>query len=293
MARRPALPEGTDAVRLCDGEGDGLPGIFIDSFSGHWLVQTQDTEWPEWLDASQTSLGWLSLWWKPLDRHQKESPRPVAGECARVITAHELGLRYRIDFGAGYSQGLFIDQFEQKKEVAGMLRVGDRFLNLFAYTCAFSVVAAHAGAVVTSVDLSRPFLDWGQVNFQLNDLDPSGHFFCRGDTASWLKRFASKGRTWHGIVLDPPTFSRDDDGKVFRVEKDLGDLVAGCLRVLEPGGWLMVSTNHRGLSWAAFTSLLEAGCALAERPLARLQRGSMPPGFTGPSYLKAAWLFTE
>ena len=53
-------------------------------------------------------------------------------------------------------------------------------------------------------------------------------------------------------MLDPPTFSRNADGKVFRVEHDFPALVALCLAVLAPGGWLLASTNHRGLTPARF-----------------------------------------
>ena len=57
-------------------------------------------------------------------------------------------------------------------------------------------------------------------------MDPSGQYFCKGDARRWLERFARQGRTFHGIILDPPTFSRDDRGRVFRVESHYGELVA-------------------------------------------------------------------
>ncbi len=153
-----------------------------------------------------------------------------------------------------------------------------------------SLRAASCGAVTTSVDLSRPYLDWGRRNFQLNGFDPDPHFFCRGDSFEWLRRFAKKERTWDGIVVDPPTFSRNADGKVFRVEHDFPSLIALCLAVLAPGGWLLASTNHRGLTPSRFRALVEDGAALARRRVTRLQPGKMPPDFTGEPYLKTLWL---
>ncbi|HWB07561.1 MAG TPA: class I SAM-dependent methyltransferase [Verrucomicrobiales bacterium] len=282
----PPIPE-TTIFRAVDGSGDALPGIFIDSCDGHWLVQTQDIPWPAWLEKTQPLSGWRSLWWKRLDQHAKEPPRLIAGEPPpQPFTVRELGLTYELDFRAGYSQGLFIDQRIQKSWVAATVRPQQRILNLFAYTCAFSVIAASRGAVTTSVDLSRPSLEWGKRNFSLNALDPAAHFFCKGDVAEWLRRFAAKDRTWHGIVLDPPTFSRNDKGRVFRVEKDFHELVSACLRLLEPGGWLLCSTNHRALSERDFLTLISRGAADAGRAI-RCEPGAMPPDFTGEPYLKS------
>lgn len=285
--RHMGLPDDhTNIFRVADGGGDGLPGLFVDSCDGHWLVQTQDVPWPAWLENTQNAAGWRSLWWKRLDQQQKEPPRLMSGENAgNPFPVRELGLNYELDFRAGYSQGLFIDQRVQKAWVMENVSASQRVLNLFAYTCAFSVIAASRGAITTSVDLSKNYLEWGKRHFTLNDLDPSAHYFCKGDTSEWLRRFAAKGRTWHGIVLDPPTFSRNDDGRVFRIEKDFPALVTGCLQVLEPGGWLLCSTNHRALPDKEFLSLIRRGAETAGR-LIHCEPGAMPPDFTGEPRLK-------
>lgn len=289
LSRRTIAPD-TTALRLCDGTGDGLPGVEIDSYDGHWVVQTRNVPWPAGLERTAADLGWRSLWWKRLDQ-VKEAPRHMAGEeVPGPFPVQELGLNYEIDLRAGYSQGLFIDQRVQKAALRELCRPGVRVLNLFAYTCAFSVIAAAAGAETTSVDLSRPYMEWGKRNLLLNGIDPAGHFFTRGDAADWLQRFAKKGRTWDAIVLDPPTFSRNDAGKVFRVEDDLPALVADCVRVLAPGGALLASTNHRGITPAQFTAMLHAGARKAGARSSSVEPGSMPPDFTAPPYLKAGWL---
>ena len=285
--RRMGLPDNrTTIFRIADGAGDGLPGIFIDNCNGHWLVQTQDVPWPAWLEKTMTATGWRSLWWKRLDQQQKEPPRLMAGDApGDTFTVGELGLTWELDFRAGYSQGLFIDQRVQKVWVMDNVQPEQRVLNLFAYTCAFSVIAASRGAVTTSVDLSKHYLEWGKRNFSLNALEPAAHYFCRGDAAEWLRRFAAKGRTWHGIVLDPPTFSRNDAGMVFRIEKDFPALVAAGLRVLAPGGWMLCSTNHRALRDREFLSLIRRGAVEAGRRI-HCEPGSMPCDFTGEPYLK-------
>lgn len=282
----------TTAFRVADGAGDGLPGVEIDSYDGHWVVQTRDAPFPESLRRTLPD-GCRSVWWKRLDQQDKQAPHCVIGHPpAGPFPVRELGLNYEIDLTAGYSQGLFLDQRPQRSRMMERLRAGQKVLNLFSYTCAFSVAAASRGAVTTSVDLSRPYLEWGKRNFLLNGLDPEAHFFCRGDSFEWLRRFAKKGRAWDGIVLDPPTFSRNADGKIFRVEQDFPELTALCLSVLAPGGWLLASTNHRGLSPARFRALMEEGAAAARRPIAAMSPGRMPADFTDTPYLKSFWLET-
>lgn len=297
LNHRATLPEiangSTTAYRILDGAGDGSPGLEIDCYGRHWVVQTRDVPFPDELRQTLPE-GCDSIWWKRLDQQDKQAPQCVLGVPPPVpFSVQELGLSYEIDLTIGYSQGLFLDQRPQRTRMMERLTAagpGQRVLNLFAYTCAFSVAAASCGAVATSVDLSRPYLDWGQRNFQLNEFDPDQHFFCRGDSFEWLRRFAKKERTWGGIVVDPPTFSRNADGKVFRVEQDFPSLIALCLAVLAPGGWLLASTNHRGLSPSRFRTLVEDGAALARRRVASLQPGKMPPDFTGEPYLKTLWL---
>jgi 23S rRNA (cytosine1962-C5)-methyltransferase len=293
LRQRLALPEltdgRTDAWRVVDGAGDGLPGIFIDSLADHWLVQTKGIGFPQELLQAR-ELSWKSLWWKQLDQQDKASPQFMAGEQVPEFLIKENALHYHMDFQAGYSQGIFLDQRYQRERIRTSLRPGDKLLNLFAYTCAFSVAGASAGAQTESIDLSRPYLDWGKRNFTANNLPTEGHFFCRGDSFDWMRRLANKGNTYQLVILDPPTFSRNQDGKLWRVEKDYPALVTAALRLTAPGGQLLCCTNHHGLSQADFRSLLRSGAQDARRTIHDLRQGSQPADFTGEQYLKAVWL---
>lgn len=286
LARRaPLLNADTDAVRLIDGEGDGLPGIFLESYAGRWLLSTTAPAIPApfvaWLRSQP-----VSCHWKKLDAHQKESPVHHSGpETTEPFLIRENGLTFEISFQSGYSQGIFLDQRDNRAEVRRRMAPGMTLLNTFAYTGAFSVAAAAGGAETTTLDLSQPYLDWAKRNFLHNQLDPAGHHFCKGDTFHWLKRFAKSGRTFDAIVLDPPTFSRDESGRVFRAERDFGDLATLALSILAPRGWLLCSTNCRALSEAAFKRQIHSASA---SPL-RLVSPPMPPDFTGDPYLKSLW----
>ncbi len=287
VARRAAiLTDGTDALRWIDCQGDGLPGVFLESHANRWLLSTSGRNLPtglrEWLEERGHSC-----YWKTLDDHQKESPVHLCGPLVEApFLMRENHIRYEISYQSGYSQGIFLDQRDNRAAVRAMMRPGLRLLNTFAYTGAFSVAAAMAGAETTTLDLSQPYLDWARRNFTHNGLDPAAHHFCKGDTFHWLRRFAKQGRRFDAIVLDPPTFSRDDKGRVFRVEKDFGELAALAAAVLAGDGWILCCTNFRGISPADFQSMVLGGLQRRMKP----RHSPMPADFTAPPYLKSLWL---
>ena len=290
-ARKGIIPEGTDAYRIFDGIGDGRDGVFVDDFAGRWLVSHRGAR-PGGLSAA--ALGCKGLWFKQLDQDDKQSPQPaVAGfEGDREFEVCESGVRYHIDFGAGYSQGLFLDQRENRREVARR-SAGERILNCFSYTCGFSVAAAVAGAEsTTSIDLSRPYLDWGKRNFELNGIDVGSaeHYFCRGEVFEWLGQFARKGRQFGGVVLDPPTFSRSKQSGAFSVEKDYAALAEAAARVIGKGGWMLACCNHRGLAPARFEAMVREGVRVAGRTVRDSRSLPMPADFSGEPYLKSYWV---
>jgi len=273
---------GTGAFRALDGD------LTIDVFGEHWLASGEAPDPPEALLAPLE--GGRSLSWKRLDQHEKEVAVPVWGTPpAGPFLVEENGLQYEIDFAAGYSQGLFLDQRESRASVRERSS-GKRILNLFSYTCAFSVSAAAGGATTTSLDLSGRYLDWGKRNMKANGIDPEDHYFCKGDAFEWLARFKKSGRLFQGVILDPPTFSRGGKRKVFRAEDDYGELVRLCADVLEPGGWLLATTNCRRLNSCDFRMQVEDGLAEASRDGVVSVR-PMPFDFDRSDYLKT--LFVE
>ena len=272
----------TNAIRLVDGSGDDLAGLVIDDFAGRWLMQTKSGGAP----VLPTGLGYQSLYWKQLHETEKASPKPVAGEPVnRPFSIQECGRLFEIDFQAGYSQGIFLDQRINRSELV-VLASERSVLNTFAYTCAFGVAAAAGGAITTNLDLSRQSLDWGKRNYRLNHLDPDDHDFIYGDVFDWLGRFSRRRRRFDIIILDPPTFSRNRQSKTFRVEADYGALVQLAMQCLEPNGLLLCCTNSRQLTHEMFTRILRK--AIARH--CEIKPGSMPPDFTGEQYLKSVWI---
>ncbi len=182
------------------------------------------------LREAQKSLGLLiaRLFGRflPKKNEERETPKLLSGKEDENLhtVATENHLRFGIDFGAGYSVGLFVDQRENRRFVRQARP--KRVLNCFAYTCSFSVAAASAGAETVSVDLSKKSLTRGRENFGLNNLSTEGHGFIADDVRPVLRRMARRSEKFDMIILDPPTFSRIKGGPAFHVEKDFEELIA-------------------------------------------------------------------
>jgi 23S rRNA (cytosine1962-C5)-methyltransferase len=235
------------------------------------------------------------------------SPQLVLGEAApERFEIMENGVHYEMSFNEGYSVGLFLDQRDNRRRfLTGHIAANfpqlptanSQLLNCFAYTCGFSVCAARAGAHVTSLDLSKKYLEWGKRNFALNGLDAAAHDFIFGDTFDWLRRLAKKGRAFDAIVLDPPTFSQSKEHGTFRAEKDYGTLVSAALPVLKPNGVLLASTNASEFSPEDFLADIETAVRAAKRKIVKQHYVPQPPDFPisrdEPAYLKTVWLKIE
>ena len=185
-------PESTTACRMLHGASDQWPGWYLDRVGDFLLSQSSDAK-PTPAQHSRISrlLKSLSLqgaYHKTLNRQVQNasstnaSPNYIAGNPApNPFWTSENGLRFEISFQEGYSMGLFLDQCDNRRRIlsnyvaAGFpliekISFQAEVLNVFAYTCTFSVCAAKIGARVTSLDLSKKYLEWGKRNFLDNGL---------------------------------------------------------------------------------------------------------------------------
>jgi 23S rRNA (guanine2445-N2)-methyltransferase / 23S rRNA (guanine2069-N7)-methyltransferase len=191
----------------------------------------------------------------------------------------EGGLQFIVNFDDYLDTGLFLDHRITRARLREAA-AGKRFLNLFAYTGTATVYAAAGGATATtSVDMSRTYLDWAQRNLARNggsaargaDARPR-HEFVQADCVEWLRDGARASERYDLIFLDPPTFSNSKRMEgVLDVERDHPALIDACMRLLEPGGLLVFSTNAQRFR-------LDPG--LAERYAIRdVSAATLPPDF--------------
>jgi 23S rRNA (cytosine1962-C5)-methyltransferase len=307
----------TTAYRAVHGAGDGEPGRYQDRLGEWQLCAGED---PPAAAAALALLGSaagpppvLGVYFKRLLRQVRQtpareaSPQLLAGTAApERFPVLENGVTFELSCAEGYSTGLFLDQRDNRRRLlhghvaadfplyADDVAAAPAVLNCFAYTCGFSVCAALGGARVTSLDLSRKYLDWGRRNFARNGLDPAAHDFIYGDVFDWLKRLAKQSRSFDVIILDPPTFSRSPGRGDFRAEVDYGRLVGLALPLLRPRGVLLAAANTARLEPADFVGQVHAAIATAGRRILQQHYVPQPPDFPvtrdEPAYLKTLWL---
>jgi 23S rRNA (cytosine1962-C5)-methyltransferase len=184
-------------------------------------------------------------------------------------------LLYAIDFAAGYSCGLFLDQRGNRDRLRQL--APSRCLNLFAFTCSFGLCGAVSGAETTNVDLAKGALERGRCNYRLNGIAPQNHRFLQDDVFEVLPRLARRGETFDAIVIDPPTFSRGTSRKVFRVAEDLPALLTMALGCAESGCHVLLSTNRRGMRQAGIENMVRGVCAGAHGIRALPPPPDIPP----------------
>jgi len=193
-----------------------------------------------------------------------------------VWVAKENSIKYEIRSDSGQSFGLFLDQRLQRNWVLNNSE-NKSVLNLFSYTCGFSVAAALGKALqVTSVDTSKNVLNWGKRNFEINNLQPEKHKFLMRDSLDFLEFGLKKNIKFDLIICDPPSFSRGEKG-VFKIESCLELLLKNCLSSLNPKGILLFSTNFENFYIDDIRKTLLKVQTLLSLP--NLEINSIQPGF--------------
>lgn len=260
-----ATREGLDVVRLYDAD---IPefNVAIDRYLDHVVVQEYaaprsidpEVAGRRLRDVLQLVPEVLAL---PREKvHLSVRKRQTSGaqyERAEdegvVLTVREGPCRFEVRLGERLDTGVFADHRLLRARAAELAR-GKRFLNLFAYTCTASAIAAAAGAHTTSVDLSQTYLAWGERNFRASGLSPRDHLFVQADCL----RFLAEGRGQYDVVfLNPPSYSRSHrmDGD-FSIVRDHPALLRDAMRFVGSGGVLVFSTHARNFALEA--EVLEA-----------------------------------
>jgi len=233
----------TNAYRLVHGEGDGLPGLIVDYYNGHLVVQCHSAGMFRMIEDITEALlnvfksdvktiynkSFLSLPPKYLGR------KPDAflyGNCKSPVEILEHNHRFVVDFVEGQKTGFFIDQRENRKLLAS-LSCGKTVANLFGYTGGFSVYAAKAGAVeVITIDSSAKALQQAQQNYTLNQLVNIKNI--KQDVMNFFK---SNKKLFDIVILDPPAFAKNHKHKANALIA-YKQINAKALKIIRQGGLL-------------------------------------------------------
>ncbi|MBU3070810.1 class I SAM-dependent methyltransferase [Aestuariicella sp. G3-2] len=208
---------GLDSQRLFHGRGCVYPGyeqVTVDLYAPVlWVTffkPNEDVEFEEQVTAEVTALAQVYGLEAVLvqRRYLQDSPSEcVWGVLPENICAQRGSARFTIQLGGRQNTGFFLDM-EPGREWLEQRAAGKRVLNLFAYTCAFSVVAQQAGAsMVVNVDMSRGALNQGRENHRLNNLPTDPIRFLQENILKSWGRIRRPG-PYDIAIIDPPSFQR-------------------------------------------------------------------------------------
>ena len=168
-----------------------------------------------------------------------------------MLLIDEGGLLFEVNFASRLDCGIFLDHRDTRAEIRELMKSAGpakSFLNLFAYTGTATCYAADGGALhSTTVDLSKPSLEWAKRNMKRNGFDGEEHEFVQADVLSWITEMRHTKNRWNVIFCDVPTFSNSSRMKQssFDVQRDHAELIIGISRLLTRGGVAIFSCNLR------------------------------------------------
>lgn len=272
----------TDGLRLIFGEADRLPGILCDSFGKTAVLSCFSAGLQPFLSVIVETLvacGYTAVYERSVgESRQKEGLGDAQGwrhgEASFPVPFHEGKAVFQVHPDRGQKTGFYLD-FRLGRERFAELSVNRRVLDVFCYAGAASVCAALAGAAsVTAVDSSAEALAEAQVNAQKNGVEGSITFE-KQDAFKIFGAWRKEGRTFEGILLDPPPLARSVNdlaaGKVA-----LKRLMTGALSILEPGGFLIVSSCSHHMGWNSLEDCVRGAVQETGRIFQLMERVNQP-----------------
>ena len=301
IARRAALTNATDALRLVHGEADELPGVVCDRYADLAVFQFSSAGADRWrelvVDAVLAETGSRTAYERSdLDVRQLEGLPPRSGVLRGELAAADVeivehGLRYGIDVVRGQKTGFYLDQRANRDRVRALASGGD-VLNCFCYTGGFTLNALAGGArSVLSLDSSGAALALARENARRNGFADARADWLEADVFTALRGLRDAGRRFDLIVLDPPKFAPTaaHAPKAARAYKDINLLA---LKLARPGGLLVTFSCSGGISPELFQKILAGAAAdagVVTELLDRLQADADHPAllsFPEGEYLK-------
>lgn len=292
LLRDRVLPPNTDAFRLLNGAGDGLPGLVADRYGPLLVLRVYSRAWEPHLDQVVDALAALPGVTSVVRRlgvrrvDNGDGLVSLAGAPPpEVLVVSEAGLRFLVRPADGQKTGLFLDQREHRRFVGG-LASGLTVLNLFAYTGGFSVHAAAAGARrVVTVDIAAAALEDARENFRLNGLDPTRHGFECTD----VFQYTPSGRPVDLVVCDPPSLShgKNADRAAATAYRDLA-MQTG--RMVDAGGIVATASCTARLSMDRWEQAVRDGLRKAGRWSMLWRAGDAPDHPVNAEHPEARYL---
>ena len=300
IAYRDLLEIDADAYRLLHAEADGVPGLVVDRYGEHLVLQVGSA-------AVDERLGWIvealvellsphGVLLRADSRARKRegldtAVRVLYGEVPDSVVVREGTVCYRAHLWSGQKTGGFLDQRENHL-AAGRYARG-RVLDVFSYAGGFALHAARRAETVEVVDTSELALQAARANAGLNGSENIA--FTRSNAFDLLRERSDAGEGYDMVVLDPPAFARTKR-ELPRARRAYKEINLRAIKLLNPGGALVTCSCSHHFSREAMEETLRAAAADAGATLRvrewRGQAWDHPEVLTIPEtrYLKCAVL---
>lgn len=297
-------PSETNAYRLINAEGDGIPGLIVDQYANVLVIQlaTKGMERlrPWLIDYLTERLQPQAIYEKsilPSRREEglKDVQGLVSGQLPPILSIKENGLIFHISLEKSQKTGFFLDHQEMRQWVRNLSK-GKRVLNAFSYTGGFSIYALAGGALsVDSVDISGEAIQQAKEHVQLNGFNPDNQgFFCE-DVFQFLR---DKPLDYELVILDPPAFAKKKKDVIVacRGYKDINRLA---MKKMPAGSLLLSSSCSYYVDETLFQQVLFQAASEAKRRVRIIGRHRLaldhPINLFHPEgdYLKSLLLWIE
>ncbi len=272
LAKRQHLQSIANAFRLVHAEGDFLPGLIIDSYADILVVQVRTKGMERlrnfWLEPLIELMRPKGVYERSdMEGRREEGLMPfkglLYGSVPDKVEILEHGLRFLVDVKQGLKTGFYLDQRDNRKLVQSSVQPNERFLDLFAYTGAFSVYAAVKGAECLAIEQHRHLVELGVEQAKLNGVQVE--FRC-GNVFEDLPKLAQEKRQFDFIVIDPPAIAKSEK-QLPSLRKTIHRVVKDALQVLRPGGRMLVCSCVYHMDWTDLIETVRFAASDMEIPL--------------------------
>jgi 23S rRNA (cytosine1962-C5)-methyltransferase len=250
---------------LIFGEGDLIPGIFVQYLNGEILVQFYMDFWNNYKDyfnqmlteaindELKLNIKLESVWFQQRTNSKEKAISSDKNVLSKDLEVEEFGVNYKVILGKYYDHGIYTDMASIRNKIRTPLTKSKSVLNLFSYTGAFSLFAMKLGVdSVCSVDLSEKYIRWLNENIALNDdLDEKKHESMITSTQSALRKFKIEERKFDFIISDPPS-SSSDGKKRTNALNDYKEFLPQIYHLLERGGHTLIFINTHKVTMKKF-----------------------------------------
>lgn len=298
--------EDTNAVRLVNAEGDGIPGLVVDKYDQTLVVQFttlgMDMLRPWVKDTLNKLCKPQAIFEKSTGSgRKKEGLEPkeewLSGKGPDTITVKERGLKYLITLAGSQKTGLFLDQREMRSLVKQHAK-GRTVLDCCSYVGGFTLNALMGGAkAADAVDYDKAAIDKAKKHMEINGVDMKKFAGVSEDVFAFLRR-TPLPRPYDFIVLDPPAFAKRSTD-IDRARHAYTDLNRMAMQALPPGGLLLTCSCSYQIDQQLFQTIIFHAAQQAKRSIRILQRHhhayDHPVNIYHPEvdYLKSLLLWVE